>query len=266
MKINIACGGVYVNDWENFDYSTHSKNVKKANCLHKIPISNNVAEAVYSSHFLEHIPKSKASVFLQECFRITASKGKIRLVLPDLEELCKSYLVYRENEQHSQADFLMIEMIDQCVRQASGGELGKYYQSKFNNNDTKSLQFIKQRTGHVIEKKIENKKSLLKRVLNNPRAVLSILERMYCHTVIRILPRAFKEQNISLTSVGEKHMWIYDFYTVQQVLLQIGFVDVKRMTANSSGIDNFPFYPLDIDNDGLPRKGIESMYIEAMKP
>jgi hypothetical protein len=36
--------------------------------------------------------------------------------------------------------------------------------------------------------------------------------------------------------------------------------------ASTSRFEGFPFQPLDLDTDGHPRKGTESMYIEASKP
>jgi len=59
---------------------------------------------------------------------------------------------------------------------------------------------------------------------------------------------------------------IYDFHSVEQLLKRVGFVNVERVTSSTSNIVDFPFYPLDVTKEGLPRKGLESMYIEAVKP
>jgi hypothetical protein len=59
---------------------------------------------------------------------------------------------------------------------------------------------------------------------------------------------------------------MYDYYSLESLLRQVGFIDVQRMSATTSNIPDFPFQPLDINHDGLPRKGVESMYIEAVKP
>ncbi len=58
---------------------------------------------------------------------------------------------------------------------------------------------------------------------------------------------------------------MYDFYTIEQLLKQAGFTDVQRMTSSSSNIPDFSLYPLYLTVNELPRKGIESMYIEAIK-
>lgn len=267
LNINIACGDSYLESWTNLDYSPHSQYVIKANLLNRLPLRDNQASCVYSSHFLEHIPRYLVSDFFSECYRITNQNGKIRLVLPDFEELCKTYLENRQNNNHEKADFLIIEIIDQYARSFSGGELGKYYHSIASSNNVEMIDYINQRTGHLLSSSSPeiSKNSKLKVLIKNPKKILSEIESIYCKLLIRLLPNAFRQQNISLTTVGEKHMWAYDFHTVEQLLLNAGFQQVKRMSASTSEIVDFPFFPLDLTEKGLPRKGVESMYIEATK-
>lgn len=103
-------------------------------------------------------------------------------------------------------------------------------------------------------------------MLRNPTQLRGRLERIYCEMVLALLPSAFRQQNVSLARVGERHAWIYDFQSVERLLKEAGFVDVTRVTATTSAIPDFPFFPLDVMSDGQPRKGLESMYIEAAKP
>ena len=267
---NIACGNNYINHWINFDYFPHSKFVKKANLLERLPIDNDSANIVYSSHFIEHIPRDLVNGFLEECFRITKSRGVLRLVLPDWEELCSTYLTLRQSggSQHERADFLMVEMLDQCVRRVSGGELGAYYdmlQAQPNAHHD-LIEFIRRRTGHNFHPMVNVKPgSRWLRFINTARKIHSKLERLYIRSVISLLPSAFRQQNVSLAGVGENHAWMYDFHTIKHSLSEAGFIDVQRMSATTSNISDFPFIPLDVNPDGLPRKGKESMYIEAVK-
>ena len=90
-RINIACGDSYIDDWCNFDDAPLSTAVGQANLLERLPVSDGVADVVYSSHFIEHIPRKQVHLFLSECFRVTKSGGRVRFVLPDLEELCRNY-------------------------------------------------------------------------------------------------------------------------------------------------------------------------------
>lgn len=165
--INLACGPVFIDssDWANFDFLATS-GVQKANLLGRLPLQDNAAQLVYSSHFLEHIPKSQVDCFLCECLRVLQPGGVIRLVLPDLENMARTYLQLRDGGKHPQANFLVLEMIDQCVRRQSGGELGKYYrtlqaQAKRNGSEsgdnTVMIDFIRHRTGEHINTSDQSK-------------------------------------------------------------------------------------------------------------
>jgi predicted SAM-dependent methyltransferase len=269
--INLACGSVFLenSNWINFDYASSSKAVKKVNLLKRLPLEKETADLCYSSHFLEHIPYSQVIDFLSEIFRILKSDGVLRLVLPDLENMASNYVNFRKIEDHKKADFLVIEMIDQCVRNIGGGQLQVFYSKIKKDQDQSMIEFIKRRMGEDLtiysSQQKHNYNFLSKNFLSILNAIISRIERYWIKIVILVLPSAFRDQNISLAGIGERHRWIWDFYSLKKVLEAVGFVDIKRVSANSSRIKNFPFYPLDVDNEGRPRKGEESMYIEAKK-
>ena len=50
-----------------------------------LPFADGTVDAVYSSHFLEHIYLSDAEAILRECFRVLRPGGVVRLALPDGE-------------------------------------------------------------------------------------------------------------------------------------------------------------------------------------
>ena len=155
LKINLACGSVFVSghNWLNLDYGSSSPAVQQANILSRLPICDNSADLVYSSHFLEHIPRDKVDYFLLECWRILKPGGVLRLVVPDLENLCRTYLYYRDQAEHIKADFVVLELLDQCVRRRSGGELCLYYQSLKPNDlaDEARIAFVRERTGEDLK-------------------------------------------------------------------------------------------------------------------
>ena len=272
--INLACGPVFLDNsnWINFDYVSSSKAVKKANLLKRLPLKWEIADLVYSSHFLEHIPYTKVTDFLNEILRILKPGGVVRLVLPDLENMANSYVNLRKLGDHQKADFLVLEMIDQCVRNISGGQLGVFYSNIKNHPDQyKSMnEFIRERTGEDLTaysfQQKPNYNFFSKNVTSILAAIVRRIQRYWIKIVILALPSAFRDQNISLAGIGERHHWVWDFYSLKKALEAVGFVDVKRVSANTSIIKDFPFYPLDVDDKGKPRKGAESMYIEATKP
>ena len=126
--------------------------------------------------------------------------------------------------------------------------------------------FVQMRTGHDCSLVSSTRVTSQSQLGNNLRKMFGKLERFYILALVSLLPSAFRQQNVSLANVGEKHAWMYDYYALESLLYQVGFIDVQRMSATTSNIPDFPFQPLDINLDGLQRKGVESMYIEAVKP
>ena len=268
--VNVACGNTYVDDWLNYDYAPVSASVIKANLLETLPLESEVADVVYSSHFFEHIPRLAVDRFLNECFRVMKSGGKIRLVMPDLDELCREYLTRREVGEHEKANFVVLEILDQCVRSTPGGSLAGYYQEIASTNQTDMAGYIFERTGEPLTDFLPKQQIPLSRkiltTLAQPTKLIGRLERIYCQLLTSLLPNAFLQQNVSFTQIGERHAWIYDFYSLSKLLEAAGFVAIKKMDFDQSNIEGFPLFPLDLTDKGRPRKGSESMYIEATKP
>lgn len=120
--LNLACGIKTDERWNNLDFSPYAKlrkrmwmsklfkrlgliSMQRWERLNKIdpniicwdlrkgiPFSENTFDAVYNSHFLEHLPKEASLPFLKECFRVCKQGGVIRVVVPDLEALSMRYL------------------------------------------------------------------------------------------------------------------------------------------------------------------------------
>ncbi|EED34277.1 methyltransferase type 11 [Luminiphilus syltensis NOR5-1B] len=276
IKINLACGTTFVigDGWINLDYSAVHPAVKRADLLAPLALPDGGASLVYSSHFLEHIPRNQVPKFLSECWRVLAPGGVLRFVLPDLEDLCRTYLRYRECGEHAKADFLVLEMIDQCVRRESGGELGKLYRdlTAARAQNLELISFVRDRMGENLLA-VRSSPSAAASVSRwgaamslLSRKIISRAERLWIRAVMQLLPKAFRAQNISMAAVGECHQWIWDLEQLRTALLAAGFKEVSRVDASSSCLESFPFQPLDLDDDGRPRKGTESMYIEARKP
>ena len=120
--LNIGCGNRFHAKWQNLDFSPVSKFVKKANLLERLSYQYNTVSYIYCSHFLEHIPRNKALHFLSECARILKKDGILRLVVPDMENICKEYIRIIDNEPHSfKRDWIVHELLDQMVRTEAGG-------------------------------------------------------------------------------------------------------------------------------------------------
>lgn len=116
IKINLGCGLCVGQDWENFDGSFNAwlanyptiatlltpfvgsgwkkwpKGIKRVNLAEKLDFTPESVDAVYSSHFFEHVPYNVCREILQQCFSILKRGGYLRLIVPDLEGLSRKYL------------------------------------------------------------------------------------------------------------------------------------------------------------------------------
>lgn len=278
--INLACGPVYISEreWTNVDFCKGSPNVTQCDLLEPLPFASNVFDVVYSSHFIEHVPRSKIRGFLLECRRVLKPGGYIRLVLPDCVEMFSTFLSLRAQGMHKQADFVILEIIDQCVRTQSGGELGAFYKGMQLMEGVERIywqSFVAHRNGQGLEIDSINMPSVkvFDRNLLASLPFQEYLARVYSRIRRQIhklglwlLTPAFLRQNVSLAAIGECHCWLWDFQQLKVVLEDAGFSCVTRQSHLKSSISDFPFVPLDSSCDGRPRKGVESMFVEAQLP
>lgn len=271
-NVNLGCGSVFVEspEWLNLDFTPFSPAVKRANLLGRLPLKDASIDLVYSSHFLEHVPREIVPSLLSECYRVLAPGGVIRLVLPDLENIAREYLTMRDCGNHDKSDFVVLELLDQCVRKTTGGELGKLYHLLQDNiaHEGELISYVCHRVGEDLRENSASNSGAGGKVLKLQKfanLLRARAERYYIRAVIALLPAAFCEQNVSFAGVGERHHWVWDFHQLQQALKAAGFRAVERYSANNSAVADFPFYPLDIDLQGRSRKGSESMYVEAFK-
>jgi len=57
-----------------------------------IPFRKGTVDIIFASHFIEHLPKNAADKFLKNCYEILKTGGILRLVIPDIDILVKTYL------------------------------------------------------------------------------------------------------------------------------------------------------------------------------
>jgi SAM-dependent methyltransferase len=91
-----------------------------------IPFENNSIDAVYHSHFLEHLDRPVARLFLIEVKRVLRPGGVQRIVIPDMEKLCSEYLAHLkmcldDSGKSRDHDGYMAAMIEQMVRREAFG-------------------------------------------------------------------------------------------------------------------------------------------------
>jgi len=122
-RINIGCGKTPTEGWINFDNSPsimlanslskyffakifgflnkeqieninwNKKNkIFFADAKKKIPLPNDSAECIYTSHMIEHLSREESISFLNEAFRVLEPGGILRISVPDLKLAVNSYI------------------------------------------------------------------------------------------------------------------------------------------------------------------------------
>lgn len=264
-KLNIACGVKYHKDWINIDFHAESNDVRKVNILKGLPFEDSSIDVVYTSHFLEHLTQEQANFVLQESKRVLKNNGIIRIVVPDLENICKEYikileLVNKNEEYENLYNWITIELLDQLVRVNSGGKMAEMLSKVASSGDKKLAEYILIRTGDDVLKKSEvRKKKITLNKLKNKFLYF------YLKMIMLLISKNLRDLVFVNTSIGERHQWMYDRFSLSGKLSNLGFLDIEVKSHNTSNIPNFNDYLLDIKEDGSPYKGVSSLYIEARK-
>jgi predicted SAM-dependent methyltransferase len=269
--INLGCGWHYHKDWINLDSSAGGQEVVKHNLLEGIPFPDNYFDVVYHSHVLEHFSKTDAIRFIQECHRVLVSGGVIRIAVPDLETIVEEYKKWLElalqGDQEAQAnyDWIMLELYDQCVRNYSGGEMGKYLQGDLPNQD-----FVSSRMGSLIDsvkktkhQSVKNSSSFSIKLLTKKLLPAYVIRYLWGKPEDRKLEATYKKIGKFRLS-GEIHQWMYDRFSLSRLLLEVGFKEPKVCTAFESIIPSWHDYHLDVEPDGSIYKP-DSLFMEAIK-
>jgi len=264
--LNVACGGRYHDDWINIDFHSDSSKVRQANLLEGLPFDDGLMDGVYSSHFLEHLSISDGENIVGEMYRVLKEKGVVRIVVPDLENVCREYLTVLDgigdSDNIRKYEWITVELLDQLTRDVAGGYMQRMFDKVTNEKDMYLVDYISHRTGESLLK--ENTACKHKRTVTFNKVKNRILY-LYLHCIQLLIPKNIRKSMIVKTNIGEKHKWMYDKYSLSKLLQEAGFNNILVKTFNTSQINSFNSFNLDCNSDGTPYKGIHSLYIEATK-
>jgi ubiquinone/menaquinone biosynthesis C-methylase UbiE len=257
MMLNLGCGDRHHKDWINIDFQSTGPDVTGHNLCLGIPAPDETFDVVYHSHLLEHFPKQYAPEFLAECHRVLKSGGIIRVVQPDLEQIARLYLDALEKSlqgdegAQNRYEWLMLELLDQMVRNRSGGEMLDYWKR----NPMPAEAFVIERCGSQVLGTLQR---MRKSPQNNAPSEDPYLKAIRNNDNEQVLKMA------KFRMCGEVHQWMYDRYSLKKLLQQAGFVGVRVCRADESAIAGFNAYYLDLEPNGSVRKP-DSFYMEARK-
>ena len=276
--LNLGCGERFHPQWVNLDLFPVSAAVQKWDLKNPLQFAGDSFDVVYHSHVLEHFPKKLARQVLAECLRVLKRGGILRVVVPDLEEVARLYLEAMEKAASGVAgwrenyDWVVMEMLDQAVRESPGGAWFEYLRQ----NPIPNWEFVARRVGAEAERaraaatrageaapqsRAARMRAKWDYIVKNPGAVIrNKLARI-------VLSRADYDalQVGRFRRQGEIHQWMYDGYSLGRLLEEMGFVNALRFQETQSQIANWTQYGLDNEPDGSAyRPG--SLCMEARKP
>jgi hypothetical protein len=112
--LQFGCGLCVPRGWRNFDagpsfwlqqkipflkrtlvrmgYPDYPRNIEIGEVVRGLPVQPGSAKVVYCSHVLEHLALDEFRVAIRNVYSYLGSGGVFRMVLPDLEQLARSYL------------------------------------------------------------------------------------------------------------------------------------------------------------------------------
>ena len=247
LMLNLGCGAHHHPAWINLDIANSDPEVIIHDLLKPLPFVVETFDVVYHSHVLEHLPKAAAPGFLRECHRVLTPGGIIRVAIPDLEQIARLYVEAVANaaagdpEARLNYDWLVIELLDQMVRQRSGGEMLEYWRQ----DPMPAGDFVMRRVGQEAARAIEQ------------------IQAGAVPPAPNTAPSA--EEIGQFRVSGEIHQWMYDRFSLASLLREAGFVNPVVVAANESAMADFSSFELDTMPDGSTRKP-DSLFMEAERP
>jgi predicted SAM-dependent methyltransferase len=275
--INLGCGTRFHPDWINIDIAPTATGIIAHDLSTGIPLADASCDVVYHSHVLEHLRPPHAIQFMRECCRVLKPGCVLRVAVPDLESIIRVYLEKLQaalnNDAKSAHDYrwILLELLDQSVREQTGGQMLDYLSQSPMPNE----EFVFARIG-------EEGRSII-RILKEQAATVqmvggatsntksSALQHLRSTIRLRLLERWLGPNWSEALEIGrfrlggEIHQWMYDRYSLAELMRTCGFLDPIQRTATESHIPDWPSFCLDTLADGTVVKP-DSLFMEAKRP
>ena len=281
MRANLGCGSQICPDWINIDLVCTGPGVVAHDLSTGIPLPDASCEVVYHSHVLEHLRRSDAQFFMRECFRVLKPGGILRVAVPDLEQICRQYLLALDRVlakgAHAACDYewIMLELFDQTVRPQSGGDMRAYLQQ----NPLPNEAFVYERIGEVGREMVSSLRASVGQVGHSSEnlslGIGAFLRKMGRHMGVQLAQKlvfwATGRRFIEACRLGrfrmggEVHQWMYDRYSIEQLMISVGLKDPRQESALTSRISGWTDVPLDVLPDRTVRKP-DSLFMEGLRP
>ena len=249
--LNVGCGERFRRDWTNVDFRSRHAAVQAHDITKGLPFEAHSFDVVYHSHLLEHLRREQVAPFLADCHRVLRPGGVVRVVVPDLERIARAYLAALDAEDEANHEWTVLELYDQAVREAPGGEMAAYLSQQPLPNEA----FVLERCGAEAAEIIEASRG--RRGARSSRRLLA--------RAVDAIPLLRDLRAGRFRRSGEVHRWMYDRFSLGRLLRSAGFIDVAPQTAATSRVAGWAAFELDTDAAGNVRKP-DSLFMEGSKP
>lgn len=275
--LNLGCGRRFNDAWTNVNFISTGKGVIAHNLTKGIPFPDDSFDVVYHSHLLEHFTRSAAKDFLKECYRVLRPQGVLRVVVPDLEQIARTYIKALElandglQEWAANYEWISLELYDQVVRNSPGGEMAAYLKR----GNIPNEEFIIDRMGTEAKNLLETGRKIREERESGSKNIKHLLKPVYKFVRSNgygrdVLLRLILGQEYQALKVGrhrlsgENHMWMYDRYSLSVILGECGLKNILQRSATDSYIPNWASFNLDTEADGTIYKP-DSLFMEGVK-
>jgi predicted SAM-dependent methyltransferase len=263
-KINLGCGQRFHPDWLNVDLQPASAEVRKVDLSLALPYPDESFAVVYHSNVLEHIRPGRAEDFMRECARICRTGGILRVAVPDLEQICRLYLAKLDEAiqgkpgAREERAWMLLELVDQMTRETSGGAMGDWLKKM-----PPSLEnFVFSRIGNEGRDFVQNQRASGPGGSARTENWWKRLRKLWLPERIHLRRQAQSIGRFRLA--GEVHQWMYDRFSLGELMELAGLAEVKVMAPGESRISGWRGFGLEIDKDGSVHKP-DSLIMEGVK-
>jgi predicted SAM-dependent methyltransferase len=92
LRIHLGCGPQYMNGWVNVDIVPYYKKDLWLDIRDPWPLSDSVADVIYSNHVFEHFDEDDLSNLLRQSYRVLKPGGVLRFGVPSLTHAINAYI------------------------------------------------------------------------------------------------------------------------------------------------------------------------------
>ena len=267
VYLNVGCGRRFskAEPWVNLDVGSSDPAVKPWDVRAGLPMEANSVDVVYLSHVLEHFTEEGGARLMAECHRVLKTGGIARVVVPDLEGICREYLRQLDEFRSSlprhpdRLAWIKLELLDQCARHESGGGMKTF----FRDHGSSEVDYVVDRIGTVgIQLAKATTVPAAAGTGARRKGPASLRDRLMN---ILLSPAEVEALRIGrFRTRGEVHLCMYESVSLEQVLRSVGFEEVSFHRADTSQIADWARHHLDRDPDGREHAP-HSLYAEARK-